>query len=194
MKSLPDSLGTFILRTQLSCHKEAKGPWQRGARIPSPDPSLNSQLSTSTNEQARWVSHLQENPPEPWQHPGTEARHRRPRCGFFHLYEMSSYGQLQKQWWETVIYWHIQKSFLFIHVNLKFLFFNFYCSIVDLQCCVNFMCIAKNGLCIYPLFWRFFSHIGYWVEFSVLYSRSLPVIYFIYSSVYMSFIIPWFMS
>ena len=38
--SLPDSLGTLTLRTQLSCHKEAKGPWQRGARTCGPNPSL----------------------------------------------------------------------------------------------------------------------------------------------------------
>ena len=35
---------------------------------------------------------------------------------------------------------------------------------------------------IYPLFFRFFSE--YSVEFPVLYSRSLLVIFFIYSSVY----------
>ena len=41
---------------------------------------------------------------------------------------------------------------------------------------------------IYPFFFRFFSHTGYTeylVEFPVLYSRSLLIIYFIYSSVYM---------
>ena len=43
---------------------------------------------------------------------------------------------------------------------------------------------------IYPLFFKFFSHIGYYgilnIEFSVLYSWSLFVIYFIYSNEYVS--------
>ena len=46
-----------------------------------------------------------------------------------------------------------------------------------------------NQLYIYPLFFRFFSHIGhleYWIEFPVLYSRSLLVIYFIYGTMYMA--------
>ena len=39
---------------------------------------------------------------------------------------------------------------------------------------------------IYPLILRFFSHIGlYSIEFPVLFSGSLLVIYFTYSSVYM---------
>ena len=42
---------------------------------------------------------------------------------------------------------------------------------------------------IYSFIFRFFSHIGYHriFEFPVLYSRSLLVIYFIYSSVYILF-------
>ena len=43
---------------------------------------------------------------------------------------------------------------------------------------------------IYPLFFRFFSCVGHYSvmsrEFLVLYSRSLFVIYCVYSSVYMS--------
>ena len=43
-------------------------------------------------------------------------------------------------------------------------------------------------LYIYPLFFRFFSHMvitEYWVESPVLHSRSLLVIYFVYSSLYL---------
>jgi len=35
---------------------------------------------------------------------------------------------------------------------------------------------------IYPLFFTFYSHIGHWVKFPVLFSRSLLVICFIYSN------------
>ena len=52
---------------------------------------------------------------------------------------------------------------------------------------------------IYPLFFRLISHIDhYWVELPVLYSRSLLVTCFRYSSVYMSIqisrFIPWPLS
>ena len=75
---------------------------------------------------------------------------------------------------------------------LQITFFNyFYWRIVDLQCCVIFCCSAKwiNYIYTYIHSFRFYSHIvitEYWVEFPVLYSRSLLVIYFIYNSVYMS--------
>ena len=81
----------------------------------------------------------------------------------------------------------------------SFSFINFfYWSIVDLQCCVSFRYTAKWFIflyicvCIcmyvYIFFFRLLSLIGYYKilsMFPVLYSRSLLVIYFIYSSMYM---------
>ena len=70
-------------------------------------------------------------------------------------------------------------------------FFNFYWSIVDLQCCVSFRCTAKWIIYTYAYIHSFLDSFPieaiteYWVEFPVLYSRYLLVIYFIYSSVYM---------
>ena len=95
------------------------------------------------------------------------------------------------------------KSFFLQEVLLDiyiYIFFFFNWSIVDLQCCVNFRCTAQSFsyvyvciyvcvcLYIYAFFFRFFSLIGYYKilrSFPVLYDRSLLVIYFIYSSVYM---------
>ena len=68
----------------------------------------------------------------------------------------------------------------------------FYWSVVDLQCCVSFRCTAKWISYTYTYIHSFLGSFPiyviteYWVEFPVLYSRSLLVIYFIYSSVYMS--------
>ena len=53
-----------------------------------------------------------------------------------------------------------------------------------MQCCVSFRCTE-----MWQLFFRFFSHIGYYRvlrRVSVVYSRSILVIYFTYSSMYMS--------
>ena len=68
----------------------------------------------------------------------------------------------------------------------------FFKSIVDLQCCVNFRCTEKwisytdthihSFLDSFPIQ----AIAEYWVEFPVLYSMSLLVIYFIYSGVFMS--------
>ena len=73
-----------------------------------------------------------------------------------------------------------------------FSFFFFFWSTIDLQCCVSFRCAAKWIYCTYTYIHSFLDSFHmlaitqYWVEFPVLYSRSLLVIYFIYSSVYMS--------
>ena len=67
--------------------------------------------------------------------------------------------------------------------------FNFYWSLVDLQCCISFRCTAKWISYTYTYIHSFLDSFPiqviteYWEEFPVLYSRSLLVIYFIYSSV-----------
>ena len=65
----------------------------------------------------------------------------------------------------------------------------FYWSIVDLQCCVSFRSTAKQiNWHTSTIFKRFFSLkkikaiTEYWVDFPLLYSRFLLVIYFIYTS------------
>ena len=68
---------------------------------------------------------------------------------------------------------------------------NFYWSILDLQCCANFSCTAN----IYRLFFFFFFFLTCVSPYRVLsrvpcaYSRSLLVIYFIYST--LAWKIPW---
>ena len=73
---------------------------------------------------------------------------------------------------ELSIPWSYQK-------NVNCMFLKFYQGIVGLSCCISSRCISKwvscRYICISTLF-RFFSHIGHlenWVEFPVLYSRSL---------------------
>ena len=65
--------------------------------------------------------------------------------------------------------------------------FILYWSIVDLQCCIAFRCtenwfryryILFQLLFPFSLFHLFLFHLDYRVEFPVLYSRSLSVIYF----------------
>ena len=72
---------------------------------------------------------------------------------------------------------------------LKKINFFLYWSIVDLHYCVSFRGYTKViQLYIYPFFFRFFSHIGYYIILSRVlcaYSMSLLIVYFIYSSVYM---------
>ena len=63
---------------------------------------------------------------------------------------------------------------------------------VELQCCVSFRCTAKWISYTYTYIHSFldsfpiYAITEYWVEFPVLYSRCLLVIYFIYSSGYIS--------
>ena len=70
-----------------------------------------------------------------------------------------------------------------------FCFILFYWSIVDLQCCFSFTCTAKWFNYIYTYIHSFSDSFliyvitEHWVEVLVPYSRSLSVIYLIYSSV-----------
>ena len=63
----------------------------------------------------------------------------------------------------------------------------FYWSIVDLQCHVSFRCTAQWFSYTYIYIYVIYISVKtkYWIYFPVLYSRSLLVIYFLYSSVYM---------
>ena len=76
-------------------------------------------------------------------------------------------------------------------VSFFFFLINFHWSIVDLHC-VSLRCTAKWFGYTYTYIHSFLDSFPiqviteYWVEFPVLYSRSLIVIYFIYGSVYMS--------
>ena len=80
-----------------------------------------------------------------------------------------------------------------LYITFTYLFiFNFYWTVVDLQCCVSFRCTAKWIGYAYTYIHPFLDSfpvqaiIEYWVEFPVLYSRSLLVTCFIHSSVYVS--------
>ena len=68
-------------------------------------------------------------------------------------------------------------------------FFKFYWSVVDLQGCDNFCCTKKWFTCthIHSLSYSFPTYIiiEYWIEFSVLYSRSLLANHSIYLRVCM---------
>ena len=92
---------------------------------------------------------------------------------------------------ESTIY--INKvSFFFSFRRRDSFLFNFYWNTVDLQCCVSFRCTAKWISYTYTYIHSFLDSFPieaiteYWVEFPVLYSSSLLVTYFIYSSMYMS--------
>ena len=69
-------------------------------------------------------------------------------------------------------------------------FKKFYWSIADLQCCVSFRYIAKwfSYTYIHSFSDSFLIKVTteYWVEFFVLYSESLLIIYLIYSSMYVN--------
>ena len=82
--------------------------------------------------------------------------------------------------------------FLLFKFNCLVFLKNFYWSIADFQWCVSYRCTAKWISYTYTYIHSLLDSFPiqaiteYWVEFPVLYSRSLLVIYFIYSSVYVS--------
>ena len=112
--------------------------------------------------------------------------------------------------WGILVKWPTQQQSLFSHWNslwywkkLQWLFYlysficfcwigffkHFYLNIVDLQCCIGYRYMARWFSYMYIKYIFYFYilfHIWlkYWIEFPVLYCRSLLVIYFIYSSVY----------
>ena len=54
--------------------------------------------------------------------------------------------------------------------------------------------VIQTCIYMYPFFLKFFPSkviTEYWIEFSVIYSRSLLDIYFIFDSVYMSYYFLW---
>ena len=66
-----------------------------------------------------------------------------------------------------------------------------YWCILELLCCVGFRCTAKLVPIYIYIYVYILSHYRYWTYFNIvpcaiyIYSRSLLVIYFIYSSVYL---------
>ena len=90
----------------------------------------------------------------------------------------------------TFLYLLFAEVWLSLYLDLVFFFFNFYYSVVALQCCVSFCCAAMWISCIYthiPYFFNFHSiyvTTEHWVEFPILHSRFSLVIHFINSSVY----------
>ena len=163
MKSLPDSLGTFTVRTQLSCHEEAKGPWQRGARTCGPNPSLTPSCQpapTSRPGESAIFKRILQNldsirgqKPDPEGHVLDSSTYM--KCPVMSIYRNSD---------EKLSYIEIYRSHssLYMLTWSLFFFLNFSCSRVDLQCCVSFGYTAKNLSYMYPLFLRFFSHIGHY--------------------------------
>ena len=81
-------------------------------------------------------------------------------------------------------------NFLIWKIGIIFyLIFMLYWRIVDLQYCVSFRCTTKLLSCTYTHIHSFsdsFPITEYWVEFPVLYSRSLWTIHSIYTSEYLS--------
>ena len=95
-----------------------------------------------------------------------------------------------KKMWYTYIPPHTHNGMLAIKNKIFKTIFILYWSIVGLQWCVSYKCTAKWFIYIsfYPFSNSFLIYVitEYWAEFLVLYKNSLLVIYFKYSSVYMS--------
>ena len=85
--------------------------------------------------------------------------------------------------------WAFSKVLFFNEILTASFLFLFYWSIVDLQCGISFECTAKwfsyTGTYIHSFLDYFLIEVipEYWVEFPVLYGRSLLVIHLIYCSV-----------
>ena len=91
----------------------------------------------------------------------------------FRMMSLNQYFFFQSLWGfffffkqNITVLFHIHVFFTGLSDKLcDFFLKNFYWCIVDLQCCVSFQCTAKRISCtfnIYPLFFRFLSHIKHY--------------------------------
>ena len=91
-----------------------------------------------------------------------------------------------------LLFWFFCLFFHWLTLSVSIYFLNLYFileySWLTMLCQFHvYSKVIQLYIYMYPFFFRFFSHIGhcveYWVEFPVLYSGSLLVIYLMYSSV-----------
>ena len=92
------------------------------------------------------------------------------------------------------------KEGLIIEFTNFFFFLIFYCNTIDLQCCIHFRCMAKWVRYVYLSFPMFFSPIDcignlHWIMSRYIYCIiCYTVVYFMYSTVYMSIPVSSFIS
>ena len=87
---------------------------------------------------------------------------------------------------DYILYWIIILDYIGLYYYIGFIL-----DYIDLQCCVSFRCTAKWFSYTYTHIHSFSDSFPvwviteYWVEFPVLCSRSLLIIYFTYSGIYL---------